>query len=171
MWARVFLWGFFIEFCESLWVGLKWNKPGNHVIVSSMGCVIVQLIMITIYCWPWIAWYKVLFMNVQPVKKCYYNSLDTEHRTFRCTHMSMKLNYFVFCFVLFFFHTGSIWPSFICLWWWRWKFIWYWKFWWSCWLHWIWCYQCTSAKGPSECCCQEYIGKKTAQYIIFHLLL
>ena len=128
-----------------------------------MGCVIIQLIMITIYCWPWIAWYKVLFMNVQPVKKWYYNSLDTEHRTFRCTHMSMKQ--------MFFFHTGSIWPSFICLWWWRWKFIWYWKFWWSCWLHWIWCYQCTSAKGPSECCCQEYIGKKTAQYIIFHLLL
>ena len=44
-------------------------------------------------------------MNVQPVKKCYYNSLDTEHSTFRCTHMSMKLNYFVFCFVLFFFFT------------------------------------------------------------------
>ena len=60
-------------------------------------------IMITIYCWPWIAWYKVLFMNVQPVKKCYYNSLDTEHRTFRCTHYvnETKLFCFLFCFVFF----------------------------------------------------------------------
>ena len=42
-------------------------------------------------------------MNVQPVKKCYYNSLDTEHRTFRCTHYvnETKLFCFLFCFVFF----------------------------------------------------------------------
>ena len=34
---------FFIEFRESLRVGLKRNKLGNRVIGSSMGCVIVQL--------------------------------------------------------------------------------------------------------------------------------
>ena len=39
-------------------------------------------------------------MYVQPVKKCYYN--NTEHRTFRCTHMSMKLNYYYYYYYFFF---------------------------------------------------------------------
>ena len=33
---------------------MKWNKPGNRVIVSSMGCVIVQLTLIFFifpFCW------------------------------------------------------------------------------------------------------------------------
>ena len=43
-WARVFLVGFSSSLVRVLWVRLKRNKPGNRVIVSSMGCFIVQLI-------------------------------------------------------------------------------------------------------------------------------
>ena len=42
-WARVFLVGFSSSLVRVLWVRLKRNKPGNCVIVSSMGCFIVQL--------------------------------------------------------------------------------------------------------------------------------
>ena len=44
-WARVFLVGFSSSLVRVLWVRLKPNKPGNRVIVSSMGCFIVQLRM------------------------------------------------------------------------------------------------------------------------------
>ena len=43
-WARVFLVGFSSSLVRVLWVRLKRNKPGNRVLVSSMGCFIVQLI-------------------------------------------------------------------------------------------------------------------------------
>ena len=42
-WARVFLRGFSSSLVRVLSVRLKRNKPGNRVIVSSMGCIIVQL--------------------------------------------------------------------------------------------------------------------------------
>ena len=43
-WARVFPSRFFSSrLVRVLWVRLKRNKPGNRVIVSSMGCFIVQL--------------------------------------------------------------------------------------------------------------------------------
>ena len=42
-WAQVSFEVFSSSLVRVLWVRLKWNKPGNRVIVSSMGCFIVQL--------------------------------------------------------------------------------------------------------------------------------